>query len=110
MKVYVRLSFDGVRDNVAGVYATEEAARAADTSGHGGDTIREHDFDDPVIGLVRRLVAAGCHAENYRGVEFCHFCRALARNSEPTPEYEHEPDCPWVAAKAFLDGLGGETG
>lgn len=73
---------------------------------------------DPVatLGHLRALIANGCDAVDPDGLTesvgapMCAYCEGKTPNQcNGGSEIVHEPDCPYVAAKTYVDSLIGET-
>lgn len=96
MKVYVL--WDQLDEVIEGIFDTEAAARAA-----WGDkkhrAIEEFELQSAIKDHLKRLLEAGAEVHIMDG--HCHYCEGSLLG-----EIAHKPDCPYVAAKAFVEGLG----
>lgn len=78
-------------------FATEEAAEEFKAKDDSYDNLEVHEveFQCPAIDHLAALTKIDPETDGY-----CHHCAACLIDDEP-----HKPDCPYVAAKAFLDQL-----
>jgi hypothetical protein len=51
---------------------------------------------------LRKLLEAGCEDRDSQDDLYCRFCDARLWE---TPPNAHEPDCPYVAARAFVEAI-----
>jgi hypothetical protein len=112
MKVYFLMTDPLTDPRIHGIYASEPLARSAAEAKQlpaGSVDVVPYDVqggDDPVE-LLRGLLKAGCNMDDEDGLHsYCFHCHGEIVHRHPLPPMEtHAEDCPYVAAKAFLDGL-----